>query len=74
MLRLPSRQDREVLGQAMNLTEEQIQFVATLRASPESGIDFVVFEESLDQPILLNLPLPPGKPRANWLFNEFFDA
>lgn len=74
MLRLPSRQDREVLGQAMNLTEEQIRFVATLRASVESGVDFVAFEERLDQPILLNLPLPIGNVRTDWAFDEFFQS
>jgi hypothetical protein len=74
MLRMPSLQDREVLGKSMNLTDEQIRFVATLRANMESGIDFVAFEEQLDQPILLNLPLSnPSETPPTWLFDEFFD-
>jgi hypothetical protein len=57
MLRLTSKDDRDYLGAAMNFNEEQKKFVTGLRANEETGIQFVVFDESVDQPILLTLPL-----------------
>jgi hypothetical protein len=58
MLRLTAKDDRDYLGDAMNLTEEQKRFVGTLSAQRGRGIRFVAFEEGLDQPVLLYLPLP----------------
>ncbi len=57
MLRLTSRDDREYLGEAMRFTTEQKEFVSTLRAKEGDRVQFVVFEETLDQPALLELPL-----------------
>ena len=53
MLRLPSQDDRDMLGAAMNFTEDQKRFVTQLRTG-----ECVVFEEQLDQPLLLSLPNP----------------
>ncbi len=58
MLRLTASDDREFLGSAMNFTDEQKRFVTSLRAEPGRGVDMVVFEQQLDQPRLLTLPLP----------------
>lgn len=51
MLRLSAEDDRDYLGQAMNFTEAQKRFVTTL--TPGRG---VVFEEGLDEPVLLHMP------------------
>lgn len=53
MLRLTSEDDRDVLGEAMNFTYEQKRFVTGLRTG-----QCVVFEEALEQPILLAVPPP----------------
>ena len=72
MLRLTSRDDREYLGEAMNFTEPQKRFVTNLRLEPGEGIGMVVFEQGIDQPSLLSLPLPK-KRSENWLYDEFFE-
>jgi hypothetical protein len=76
MLRLTSRDDRNFLGEAMNFTEEQKQFVTGLKAKRKEdggdGVQFVVFEEGIDQPRLLTLPLPSRDGPKNWLYDEFF--
>jgi hypothetical protein len=70
MLRLTAADDREFLGTAMNFTEEQKKFVTSLRAESGRGVDFVVFEQQLDQPRLLMLPLPGD--RENPIHQQFF--
>lgn len=74
MLRLTSKNDRDYLGEAMNFNEEQKRFVTNLRAEPGKSVQFVAFEETLDQPILLSLPLRKQEisNKHPWLFNEFF--
>jgi len=75
MLRMTSKDDRDYLGEAMNFTAEQKRFVTGLRARAGEGIQFIAFEEGIDQPILLNLPLPDreaDKISDEWLFDEFF--
>lgn len=71
MLRLTSRDDRDYLGEAMNFTESQKRFVATLRAERGKDINMVVFEEGIEQPVMLSLPFNPTGPR--WVFDELFD-
>ena len=76
MLRLTSRDDREYLGEAMNFTEVQKRFVTNLKPTKD-GISFVIFEEGVEQPLLLTLPFetmatPESKPTANWLYDPFF--
>lgn len=71
MLRLTSKDDRDYLGEAMNFTESQKRFVTNLRVDPGEGIGFVVFEEGIDQPLMLTLPLPRA-PSPNWLYDEFY--
>jgi hypothetical protein len=70
MLRLTAADDREFLGTAMNFTDEQKRFVTSLRAEQGRGVDMVVFEQQLDQPRLLTLPLPvpDGSPLHQRLF------
>ncbi len=63
MLRLTAADDRDFLGNAMNFTEEQKRFVTSLRAESGRGVDMVVFEQQLDQPRLLTLPLSAGDGR-----------
>lgn len=58
MLRLTAADDREFLGDAMNFTAEQKRFVTSLQARAGRGVDMVVFEQQLDQPRLLTIPLP----------------
>jgi hypothetical protein len=58
MLRLTAEDDREFLGSAMNFSDDQKRFVTSLRAETGRGVDMVVFEQQLDQPRLLRLPLP----------------
>lgn len=53
MFQLPASDDREFLGNSMNFTEAQKQFVNNLRTG-----EFVAFEENIDQPLLLTLPHP----------------
>lgn len=73
MLRLTSKEDRDYLGEAMNFTDVQKRFVTSLRAERGKEIQFVAFEEGVDQPVLLSLPLPPlGEKVSGWLFDEFF--
>ena len=75
MLRLTSKDDRDYLGETMNFTPEQNRFVTSLRALPGEGVQFVVFEEGIDQPLLLNLPLPIANPVSNtWLYDDFFNS
>ena len=71
MLRLTSRDDREYLGEAMNFTESQKRFVATLRAEHGKEINMVVFEEGIEQPMMLSLPFKPTSER--WVFDELFN-
>ena len=71
MLRLTSKDDRDYLGEAMNFTEDQKRFVTNLKAEKNKAINFVVFEEGIEQPLLLSLPLPK-EDKPNWLYNEFF--
>lgn len=73
MLRLTSKDDRDYLGEAMNFTEAQKRFVTNLKVQKGEGINFVVFEEGVDQPLMLSLPLP-REPKENWLYDEFFPA
>lgn len=73
MLRVTAKDDRDYLGEAMSFTEEQKQFVTSLRARGGHGIDMVIFEEGVDQPLMLNLPLPETHDESQpWLYNEFF--
>ena len=84
MLRLPALDDRECLGAAMNFTEAQKRYVTTLKVDrPQPAedlrgkVNLVLFEEGVEQPLLLSLPLPyevaaEGSPQS-WLFDEFFD-
>lgn len=58
MLRLTAKDDREYLGEAMNFTESQKRFVTNLKVERGRQINFVVFEEGVEQPLLLALPLP----------------
>jgi hypothetical protein len=61
MLRLTAADDREYLGEAMNFSDQQKRFVTSLRAVSGRGVDMVVFEQQLDQPRLLTLPLPDDR-------------
>jgi hypothetical protein len=72
MLRLTADDDREYLGSAMNFTDDQKRFVTSLRAEAGRGVDMVVFEQQLDQPRLLSLPLPltSGRPIHEALFER----
>ncbi|MEI9851203.1 MAG: DUF87 domain-containing protein [Sphingomonas sp.] len=70
MLRLTSRDDREYLGEAMNFTETQKRFVTTLRAERGKGINMVVFEEGVEQPVMLSLPFNPTG--ESWVFDDLF--
>jgi DNA helicase HerA-like ATPase len=78
MCRLTSKEDRDFLGEAMDLNEEQKRFVGSLKP-----VQFIAFEEKLDQPLLLTLPLPiespavlrAGKTQADYeLFAGLFPA
>lgn len=71
MLRLTSKEDRDYLGEAMSFTESQKRFVTHLRADRDDGIGFVVFEEGIDRPLMLTLPLP-REHAPNWLYDEFY--
>ena len=62
MLQLPSQDDRDYLGEAMNFNDEQKQFVTNLKTG-----EFVVFEEHLDQPVLLSLPHPDEWDRLSFV-------
>lgn len=70
MLRMTSQDDRDFLGAAMNFSEEQKRFVTGLRAEPGKAVNFVVFDESLDQPVLLTLPLDRADKKN--LFDQYF--
>jgi hypothetical protein len=73
MLRLTSRDDRDYLGEAMSFNESQKQFVNFLRAEKGNQVQYVAFDENVDQPILLSLPLrDPGSSAGEWLFDEYF--
>jgi len=61
MLRLTSKDDREFLGDAMNFNEAQKNFVNNLKTG-----QFVVFEEGVDQPVLLSLPAEKSWPDILW--------
>ena len=69
MLRITSRDDRDYLGEAMNFNEDQKKFITTLRVEKGKQVQYVAFDENVEQPILLSLPLPSGDMR---LFDEFF--
>lgn len=80
MLRLPAFDDREYLGTAMNFTEPQMRYVTSLKVHPVRSaealpgkISFVLFEEGVEQPLLLSLPLLEGGGDREWLFDEFFE-
>ena len=61
MLRLPSKNDRDYLGEAMNLNEEQIQFASLLKQGQA-----IVFDETVDLPVLLEIPNPsPPETKEN---------
>lgn len=57
-----------------------MRFVTSLRVEkprPDEGrggqINFVVFEEGVEQSLLLSLPLTAGgAPNSGWLFDKFF--
>jgi len=75
MLRLTSADDRDYLGAAMSFNEEQKRFVNTLRAERGKHVQFVAFDENVDQPILLSLPLrAPSANGKSWLFDEYFPS
>lgn len=59
MLRLAARDDREYLGQAMNFSESQMRYVTNLKVERGKRINFVLFEEGVEQPLMASLPLPP---------------
>ncbi|WP_182914048.1 ATP-binding protein [Sphingobium terrigena] len=77
MLRLAAKDDRDSLGAAMNFTEAQKRYVTLLKVDKPRDtipgrVNFVLFEEGLEQPLLLHLPLsgtsgPEARP-----FDEFF--
>ena len=71
MLRLTARDDRDYLGEAMNFNEDQKRFVNTLRAERGQQVQYVAFDENVDQPVLLSMPLRPLSP-ADSLFDEYF--
>ncbi len=71
MLRLTSKDDRDYLGAAMNFTEAQKRFVTNLRVDKGEAVNFVLFEEGVDQPLVVSLPLPAA-PAPSWLFDEYF--
>jgi len=52
MHRLPAQDDRDAVGAAMNLTDEQSEYVVALR--PGSA---AVFTEGMDYPVLVKVPL-----------------
>ncbi|SCG66425.1 ATP-binding protein [Micromonospora halophytica] len=56
--RLPARDDRDVVGATVNLTERQSQFVVTLPA----GVG-AVFTDGMDHPVLVRVP--DGSDREN---------
>jgi flagellar biosynthesis GTPase FlhF len=53
MMRLTAKDDRRFMGEAMNCSEEQQKFINTLQSGQA-----VVFEEKLNQPVLLQIPKP----------------
>jgi hypothetical protein len=61
MLRTTAAEDRDYLGSAMNFNDEQKLFVSGLRAEETAGIQYVAFEEGVDQPVLLTLPHPKDR-------------
>jgi|GEM_PF-2455586 len=78
MLRLTAADDRDYLGSAMNFTEAQKRFVTSLKVEKprteenvRGQVNFVMFEEGVDQPMLLSLPLGE-EPGSDWLYDEFF--
>jgi hypothetical protein len=71
MLRLTSRDDREYLGEAMNFSESQKRFITSLKATGDE-VNFVVFEEGIEQPLLLTLPL--GQDRSRPLYEALFEG
>ena len=86
MLRITSRDDRDYLGEAMSFNEEQKRFVSTLRAEPPDfpknadseepppgQVQFVAFDENVEQPVLLTLPLRKRRDGRRWLFDEYFE-
>ncbi len=73
MLRLTSRDDRDFLGEAMSFNEEQKQFVSTLRAERGVAVQYVAFDESVEQPVLLSLPLGrSANIQESGLFDRYF--
>ena len=61
MLRTTAAEDRDYLGLAMNFNDEQRLFVSSLRAEETAGIQYLAFEEGVDQPVLLTLPHPKDR-------------
>jgi uncharacterized protein len=77
MLRLAAKDDRDSLGAAMNFTEAQKRYVTLLKVDkPRDDIagrvNFVLFEEGLEQPLLLHLPLSSSVGPESRPFEEFF--
>jgi hypothetical protein len=78
MMRLAARDDREYLGNAMNFTEAHKRFVTNLKVDKPGDdlpgqVNFVMFEEGVEQPLLLSLPLPDSAgPQGDWLYDEHF--
>lgn len=79
MLRLPAQDDRDYLGAAMNFTDAQKRYVAALKVDKagehEPGrINYVLFEEGVEQPLLLSLPLPAKSAAVDegWVYDELF--
>lgn len=70
MLRLTSQDDRDYLGSAMNMSPDQSRFVTGLRARRGETVQYVVFEEGIDQPVLLTLPIPATRDLT--FDNQFF--
>lgn len=56
MHRLPAQDDRDAVGAAMNLTDEQSEYVVALRPGAAA-----VFTEGMDYPLLVRMPL-----REHW--------
>jgi hypothetical protein len=71
MLRLTAGDDRDYLGDAMSFNEEQKRFVNTLRAERGGQVQYVAFDENVDQPVLLSMPLR-ATAASGRLFDEYF--
>ena len=52
MLRVTAEEDRNYLGESMNFNETQKRYVMNLKPG-----EYIVFEENLDQPVFLEIPM-----------------